>query len=407
VTPPHPTSSAAPAGVARPLNFGVFITPFHPVGQSPTLALEYDLERTVALDRLGYDEVWFGEHHSGGYELIASPEVFIAAAAERTRHVRLGTGVVSLPYHHPLMVADRWVLLDHITRGRVMFGAGPGALPSDAYMMGIDPVNQRPMMQEALEAILALLRAAPDERISRETDWFTLRDAQLHIRPYTWPYPEISTAAMISPSGPRLAGSLGTSLLSLSMSVPGGYAAVENTWDVVVQQAAKAGRPEPDRANWRVLGIVHLADTREQALQDCTYGLQDFANYFGAAGFVPLANEVAGGQSPREFVEAYAEKGNCCIGTPGDAIVYLSDLLERSGGFGTFLMLGHDWASPQATYHSYELFAREVIPHFKGQLTAPRASHDWAKQMRGQLLGRAGEAIVKAIGEHTSEQEQR
>ena len=108
------------------------------------MALEYDMERVVALDRLGFDEAWFGEHHSGGYELIACPEVFIAAAAERTKHIRLGTGVVSLPYHHPLMVADRWVLLDHLTRGRVMFGAGPGALPSDAYMMGIDPIEQRP-----------------------------------------------------------------------------------------------------------------------------------------------------------------------------------------------------------------------------------------------------------------------
>ena len=145
-----------------PLNFGVFITPFHPVGQSPTVALEYDLERVVALDRLGYDEAWFGEHHSGGYELIACPEVFIAAAAERTKHIKLGTGVVSLPYHHPLMVADRWVLLDHLTRGRTIFGTGPGALPSDAYMMGIDPVDQRRMMQESLEAILALFRAAPD-----------------------------------------------------------------------------------------------------------------------------------------------------------------------------------------------------------------------------------------------------
>jgi limonene 1,2-monooxygenase len=228
-----------------PLNFGVFITPFHPVGQSPTHALQYDMDRVEALDRLGFDEAWFGEHHSGGYELIACPEVFIAAAAERTRHIRLGTGVVSLPYHHPLMVADRWVLLDHLTRGRVMFGTGPGALPSDAYMMGIDPVRQRPMMQESLEAILALFRAGPDERINRDTDWFTLRDAALHVRPYTWPYPEISTAAMVSPSGPRLAGMLGTSLLSLSMSVPGGYAALETTWDVVSEQAAKAGRGEP------------------------------------------------------------------------------------------------------------------------------------------------------------------
>src|ERR1700751_2270422 len=339
----------------KPLRFGVFITPFHPVGQSPTTALEYDLERTVALDRLGFEEAWFGEHHSRGYELIACPEVFIATAAERTKHIRLGTGVVSLPYHHPLMVADRWVLLDHLTRGRVMFGTGPGALPSDAYMMGIDPVEQRRMMQESLEAILALFRASPDERNDRQSDWFTLRDAQLNIRPYTWPYPEISTAAMISPSGPRLAGALGTSLLSLSMSVPGGYAALENAWQVVVEQAAKAARAEPDRKDWRVLAIVHLADTRDQAIEDCTYGLQDFANYFGAAGFVPLSNAVEGAQTPREFVADYAAKGNCCIGTADDAIVHIEDLLDRSGGFGTLLMLGHDWTSPEATPQCYHL----------------------------------------------------
>src|SRR6202048_4984007 len=119
--------------------------------------------------------------------------------------------------------------------------------------------------------------------------------------------------------------------------------------------------------------------------------------------FVPLAETVGDTQSPREFVEAYAATGNCCIGTPDDAIEYIQDLLDRSGGFGTFLMLGHDWAPPEATYHSYELFARKVIPHFKGQLEAPRASHEWARGKRNELLGRAGEAIFKAIGEHTDE----
>src|SRR6201990_2057600 len=231
-----------------------------------------------------------------------------------------------------------------------------------------------------------------------------LRDAQLHIRPYTWPYPEISTAAMISPSGPRLAGALGTSLLSLSMSVPGGYAALENTWDVVREQAEKVGRDEPNRNDWRVLSIMHLADSRDQAIEDCTYGLLDFAKYFGAAGFVPLANLVEGAQSPREFVADYASRGNCCIGTPEEAIGYIEDLLDRSGGFGGFLLLGHDWASPQATYHSYDLFARKVIPHFKGQLEASRSSHEWAKGHRDQLIGRAGEAVVRAITEHIGEQ---
>src|SRR3989441_7570779 len=150
-----------------PLRFGVFLAPFHPVGQNPTLALERDMELLVRLDELGYEEAWVGEHHSAGYEIIASPEVFIAAAAQRTRHLRLGTGVSSLPYHHPLILADRMVLLDHLTRGRTMFGVGPGALPSDAFMMGIDPIRQGDMMDEALEAILALFRSA--EPLTRES----------------------------------------------------------------------------------------------------------------------------------------------------------------------------------------------------------------------------------------------
>ena len=154
------------------LKFGIFLAPFHPVGQNPTLALERDLQLVEHLDALGFDEAWFGEHHSAGYEIIASPEVFIAAAAQRTKHIRLGTGVSSLPYHHPFMLADRMVLLDHLTRGRVMFGVGPGALPSDAFMMGIDPAKQRDMMEESLEAILQLLAG---ETVTMETEWFKLR----------------------------------------------------------------------------------------------------------------------------------------------------------------------------------------------------------------------------------------
>jgi limonene 1,2-monooxygenase len=390
---------------ARPLNFGVFYAPFHPVGQDPTLALEYDLERVAELDRLGFDEAWFGEHHSGGYELIGSPEIFIAAAAERTKHIRLGTGVVSLPYHHPWLVADRIVQLDHMTRGRVIFGTGPGALPTDAYMMGIDPVDQRRMMEESLEAILALWQS--DEPVTRETDWFKLREARLQMRPYSYPHPEVAVAAMISPSGPRLAGQHGVSLLSLSMSAVEGFAAIGQAWNVVEEQAKKADRPAPDRASWRVLGTMHIAETRDKAREECVHGLQDFANYFGGgAGFVPLAAEVEGApKTGRDYVEQYVEgsKGGVVIGTPDDAIEYIEGLLERSGGFGTFLMLGHDWADPAATMNCYRLFAREVIPHFKGRLDAPRTSHEWATGKRAEIFGRAGEAIMNAITTHVSE----
>jgi limonene 1,2-monooxygenase len=232
-----------------------------------------------------------------------------------------------------------------------------------------------------------------------------MRDARLQMRPYTSPHPEVACAAMVTPSGPRLAGATGTSLLSLSMQVPGGFAAVGEAWNVVTDQAQRHERPEPDRKTWRVLGTMHIAETKEQAIDDCVFGLKDFANYFGGgAGFVPLSASVDGAErSAREYVEAYADNDSVVIGTPDDAIAYIEGLIEQSGGFGTFLLLGHDWATPERTLESYRLFAREVIPHFQGQLAAPRVSHDWATEKRGELFGRAGQAMMNAIQTHVEE----
>jgi limonene 1,2-monooxygenase len=127
----------------RGMKFGIFLAPFHRVGENPTLAIDRDMELIEWLDHLGYDEVWIGEHHSAGWELIASPEIMIAAAAERTRHIMLGSGVTSLPYHHPFLVAERFVQLDHMTRGRAM-SLRAGRPRSGRYMMGIEAVTQRP-----------------------------------------------------------------------------------------------------------------------------------------------------------------------------------------------------------------------------------------------------------------------
>ena len=196
------------------MKFGIFMAPFHPLGDNPTLALHRDLELIQWLDHLGYDEAWIGEHHSSGWETIASPEIFIATAAERTRHIRLGTGVVSLPYHHPLFVANRLVLLDHLTKGRVMLGVGPGALVSDAYMLGIEPARQRRMMEESMDVIYRLLTET--EAVTHKSDWFELRDARLHLRPYTSPHFPIAVASVQSPAGMTLAGKYGLGVLSIS-----------------------------------------------------------------------------------------------------------------------------------------------------------------------------------------------
>src|SRR5436305_14593187 len=153
------------------LRNGVFLAPFHPVDEDPTQCIRRDLELIDHLDRLGYEEAWIGEHHSAGFEIIPSPEVFIAAAAERTKRIKLGTGVVSLPYHNPLMAANRIIQLDHQTMGRVMFGVGPVLLTSDAMMLGIAPMKQRDRMIEALDVILRLFRG---ETVTETTEWYTL-----------------------------------------------------------------------------------------------------------------------------------------------------------------------------------------------------------------------------------------
>jgi limonene 1,2-monooxygenase len=379
-----------------PLRFGIFLAPFHPVGQDPTLALHDDLAWLEHLDRLGYDEAWIGEHHSAGYEIIASPEVFIAAAAERTQRIRLGTGVSSLPYHQPLMLADRMVLLDHLTRGRVMLGCGPGALPSDAFMMGIDVGRQRDMMEESLEVILALLAG---ETVNATTDWFTLRDARLQLAPYTRPRFEVAVAAQVSPAGPRAAGRFGCSLLSIGATTQGGFDLLGSHWDVMAERSAQFGTTV-DRRAWRLVAPIHVAETREQAYAEVRYGLAEWIDYFQRVAALPLAPDTS---DSVELADAMNASGFAVIGTPDDVAVQIERLAEQSGGFGTFLCMGHDWADRAATHRSYTLLAREVFPRFQGSAGPPTRSRDWAVEHRPEFIGAAGVAVMDAFSKHQAE----
>jgi limonene 1,2-monooxygenase len=383
---------------AEDLKFGIFLAPFHPVGQNPTLALERDLQLIEHLDALGFNEAWFGEHHSAGYEIIASPEVFIAAVAQRTKTIRLGTGVSSLPYHHPFMLADRLVLLDHLTRGRLMIGVGPGALPSDAFMMGIDPAKQRDMMEEALEAILLLLEGkAP---VTMETEWFKLVGARLQMRPFQRPYPEVAVAAQVSPAGPRAAGKFGCSLLSIgATSAAGGFDILGSHWEVMDERAAEFGTTV-DRSNWRLVGPMHIADTKEQAIADVAFGLEQWVDYFQRVAALPIAPDTTNFDS---LVDALIASGFAVIGTVEDAIAQIERLRIQSGGFGTFLLMGHEWADTAATRHSYELFARYVAPEFQDSSRTLTASRDWAAENRPEFIGAAGNAVMSAIQKHQEE----
>ena len=244
----------------------------------------------------------------------------------------------SLPYHQPLMLADRMVLLDHLTRGRVMFGVGPGALPSDAFMMGIEVARQRDMMEESFEAILELL--AGEKPVNRETDWFTLRDARLQLRPYSDPCFEIAVAAQVSPSGPRLAGRFGASLLSIGATSQGGFDVLGSHWQVMEERAAEFGTTV-DRRKWRLVGPIHIADTKEQAYEDVKFGLPQWVDYFQRVAALPLGPDTT---DVAEMADAMNASGFAVIGTVDDAIAQIQRLVDQSGGFGTFLNMAHEWA---------------------------------------------------------------
>jgi len=380
------------------LRFGIFAAPFHATEENPSVSLQRDRALVQWLDELGYDEAWIGEHHSAGYEIIASPELFIADVAARTQRIKLGTGVVSLPYHNPLMVADRMVQLDHLTRGRTIFGVGPGLLPSDAMMLGIDPRNQRDMMSESLEVIIRLLRG---EVVTQKTSWFELRDAKLQLAPYTRPHLEIAVAASVSPSGPRTAGKWGISMLSPAATSTGGFNALAHHWSLVEETAGQHGTTV-SRANWRVAGPVHIAESREQARKDMTFGLGRWLHYFQKVVALPGVPESG---DPDYCLDAMVDAGFVVCGDPDDLIKQITRLEEQTGGFGAFLVTAHDWASREATHRSYDLIARYVMPQFQDANAWTKRSMNWVSENRTPFLASATQGIVEAIQKDREKQE--
>jgi limonene 1,2-monooxygenase len=373
------------------LRFGAFIAPFHPLSENPTLALQRDLDLVTWMDQLGYDEAWIGEHHSAGFEIIASPELFIATAAERTRTIRLGTGVSSLPYHHPLMLADRINQLDHITRGRVMLGCGPGSLPSDAFMMGIPVGAQRDRMDEALADMVKLLRG---ETVTNKTEWYELSEARLQMTPWSRPSVEIAVASQVSPTGATAAGRHGLSMLSIGATSAGGFNALASNWAIAEETAREHGQ-KVDRSGWRLVGPMHIAESREQARADVAHGLEQWIYYFREVAALPL---VADGEG--DMIDQLIASGMAVIGTPDDAIAQIERLNVQSGGFGCFMFMDHNWAEWERKKRSYELMARYVFPRFQNLNDNREVSLNWARDNRETFIGHARMAVGMRVAQH-------
>ena len=376
----------------RGLNFGIFLAPFHRLGENPTLAIERDVELLQWLDHLGYDEAWIGEHHSAGWELIASPELIIAAAAEKTKYIKLGSGVTSLPYHHPFLVAQRWVQLDHMTRGRAMLGCGPGALTSDAFMLGISPPTQRPRMLESMDAIMRLLRM--EDPVTMKTDWFEMNQARLHLAPYSDPHFDIAVASTITPFGMIAAGTHGVGVLSIGAGLPGGPEALASQWRIAEDAAARNGKTM-SRRKWRVVVSAHLAEDDEQALREVRKGERnETLTYF----------EDTLGRPPGRADDPLSDgvrMGTTLVGSPETVIKGIHRLQGYSqGGFGGILFRAHEWATREQTMRSYELFARYVMPVFQSSLDPIVGSNAWARENRKEVFGGTVEAVKRAFSDH-------
>ncbi len=376
------------------MKFGAFLAPHHPIGEHPMLQFRSDLAFAKHLDQLGYDEFWCGEHHSSGWEMIASPEMFLAAAGEHTHRIKLGTGVISLPYHHPFNVAQRMVQLDHMTGGRAIFGSGPGALPSDAFALGIDPMVQRDRQDEAIGVIKRLFAG---ERVTQESEWFTMRDAGLQLLPLQEEMP-FAVASQVSPSGMTLAGKYGAGVLSIGSMSSAGLMALPTQWGFAEQAAAKHGQTV-SRDNWRVVLTWHIAETRAEARAQAGEGLMRWHNEYNV-GTLMRPGAVAY-KSPDEAVDmtAFSDGAVSVIGTPDDLVASLRGLMKLSGGFGTVIGFAHDWANRENTLRSWDLVARYVIPEINGYVAKLRESREYLVQHR-ESFERAGAAVMQKIMGH-------
>lgn len=377
-----------------PLRAGMFLAPFHPLDESPTLSFERDLELAQFADELGFAEFWYGEHHTGAYENSPSPELMIAAAAQRTKRIKLGTGVVSLPYHNPLMVANRIAQLDHLTFGRLMFGAGPGLLVSDAYMLGLDARESRDKLDRGLEVITRLLRG---EWVTEAYEgWYDLRDAHTQVLPMNRDM-EVCVASAHSPNGGTLAAKYGAGMLCLaSTNSNGGYDALASNW-VIACDAAKRFGTQMDPSGIRCATDIHIAETRDKAMEQVREGYEKWLLY------IKNQSEHLKDSPAHLTLEDLIERNEIVVGTPDDAIDQIHRLEQKVPDFGCLLLLDKNWSNTQDKKRSMEMLMRYVLPAINGDNRNRQRSYDWARENRTGFIDVIQSATKRAFDKHAAE----
>ncbi|MDT5084563.1 MAG: limonene 1,2-monooxygenase, partial [Mycobacterium sp.] len=298
----------------------------------------------------------------------------------------------------PLWVADRLMLLDHLTHGRIIGGVGPGSLPTDSAMIGLNPTDTRELLETNLDIVVRLLAG---ETVSAKTATHHLFDAQLQLAPYSDGGIPLAVAAVASPTGARLAGKHGIGLLSIGATLTvDGFNALSYHWGIVEERAAAFGS-QVDRKNWSLVGLFHIAETEKQAREEVKFGIEPWFRYFQKVAAFPQMTMP--GDELDEMIDILNDNGAGVIGTPEQARAQVQRVWDQSGGFGCMLQMGHEWANPAATKRSAELFAAEVIPHFQGQAQPTLDAAARAGEMRDSLAQSQIDAVAHMAKKYQDE----
>jgi alkanesulfonate monooxygenase SsuD/methylene tetrahydromethanopterin reductase-like flavin-dependent oxidoreductase (luciferase family) len=353
------------------MKLGVFMMPLHPPEKDRTACFEEDIELIVLADELGFTEAWVGQHHTVAWEPIPSNDVFISNVLPRTKNIRLGTGVSILPQHHPVNVAVRLAFLDHLSRGRLNCGFGQGGVATDWGLFELpDPRTQGLMTVEAIDTILKLWQTDPPFEFKGDFWHIKLetpdpeRGIGVLLQPYQKPHPPIAMSMVRGNSmAARTAGRRGYIPISTNL-IPG--TTLANHWETYCAGAEEAGLPAPDRANWRVSRSMFVGESNDEAWEHAingsfVRGYDYLITVLKAANMLHIVKRDADVPDD-EITPEYMLKHLCIIGDVDECIRRLHEVWDESGGFGTLLMITHDWDDRAKWIRSQELLVKEIVP---------------------------------------------
>jgi limonene 1,2-monooxygenase len=352
------------------MRFGIFTMPEHFPWDNWTLSYERDLAEMVLAEKLGFDEYWIGEHHSGWYENVPVPEYMIAKASAMTSRIELATGVVNLPYHDPFQVAERLAFLDHLTHGRLIYGFGAGGLPTDWALHDMEGEEMRPRMVESLGVIKRLTESR--EPYTYEGDYWSGKERAIQVAPYKNRVPEMAIAGLTGTSSYEIAGRNGWGALSVHFSPPR-FTDNPAFADLVTQAggidagAAEAGLdPIEARRRWRLVREVYVAEDRETAMREIRAGVKRSYDYLIALGLGPLMKLEESMDDADLTLEWMVDNCHWIVGSPDECTAQVKALYDDVGGFGTLVLNSRDWVTTDLANRSWELFARYCMPALEG-----------------------------------------